>query len=315
MMKFLRGMAASMLLAFATTVHADEAKTDVKLLYTAASPFVAVYVAKEQGFFDKNGVRVELQLAQNGSVLLAGILSNSAQVGLPTPTVILQAINNGMDLRVFAATNIFPDSTAASLIVGTDSGIRKAADLSGKKVGVPGIGGLLDVVMRKWVDENGGNSGKMNIVEVILPQTGDALKSKQVDAVTSVDPFASRAVESGAGTILGSYMSVIEPGSPAALLTTTGEWASSHPEAIAGMQRALEEAAAFIATHPGEARAAIAKYTSLPLPVLANIPMPNLTNLRLDPNKSLGFWQKIALEQGLITEPVDLTKVVIPFRP
>ncbi|PCH98270.1 MAG: metal ABC transporter substrate-binding protein, partial [Rhodobacteraceae bacterium] len=142
------------------------AQTDVTLMYTATAPFVAAFVAKDQGFFEKNGINVTMQLGQNGSVVLAGVVSGSAQVGIPTPTVVFQAVENGLDLRMFAATNIFPDDTISGLVAGVDSGIEKASDLNGRKIGVPGIGGLLHVVMRKWVDENGGDSSTINIVEV-----------------------------------------------------------------------------------------------------------------------------------------------------
>ena len=136
------------------------AQTKVNFMYTATAPFVTAFVAKDQGFFKKHGVDVELQLAANGSVIIAGVVSGSAQVGLPTPTVAFQAIENGLELRAFAATNIFPDTSSAGLVVGADSGITSAKDLEGKTVGVPGLGGLLDVTMRKWVISNGADLSK-----------------------------------------------------------------------------------------------------------------------------------------------------------
>ena len=55
--------------------------TDVTILYTASAPFVAVYVAVDQGFFANHGVNATMQLVQNGSVAVSGIVSGSAQVG------------------------------------------------------------------------------------------------------------------------------------------------------------------------------------------------------------------------------------------
>lgn len=286
--------------------------TDVTILYTASAPFVAVYVAADQGFFANHGVNATLQLAQNGSVTVSGIVSGSAQVGLPTPTVVLQAIDNGLDLQVFATTNMFPDNTAAGLVVTPDSGITDAASMNGHMIGVPGIGGLLDVVMRKWVDENGGDSSTLNIVEFALPQTADVLRGHQMDGVATLDPFLSRAVDSGAGVFVGNYTDVIPAGTAAGVLTVTADWAAAHADAIAGMQAALDDAAAFIATHPDEARAAIAHYTTLPPPVVAGMTLPNTSNLHVTP-ESFAFWQDLAVDQGLIGAPVDLSHMVIPF--
>ncbi|PCH98291.1 MAG: hypothetical protein COB84_02350 [Rhodobacteraceae bacterium] len=192
--------------------------------------------------------------------------------------------------------------------------MEKASDLNGRKIGVPGIGGLLDVVMRKWVDENGGDSSTINIVEVILPQTADVIRSGQVAGVASVDPFASRAIDSGVAKLVGKYTDVITPGSTAGVFVTTADWAKENADAITAMQIALDQAAEFIGTHPDEARAAIAHYTTLPPAVVAGIALPNLETLHLEPKRSFAFWEELSLQQGLISKPLDLDTLVIEFK-
>ena len=311
-MKHQNKLKIAIVAALATISVPTFAQTKVTLMYTATAPFVSAFVAEDQGFFDKHGVDVELQLAANGSVIVAGVVSGSAQVGLPTPTVVLQAIENGLDLRAFASTNVFPDTTAAGLVVGAASGIETAKDLEGKKVGVAGLGGLLDVTMRKWATSNGADLSKVNVVELQLPQTADALRAGQVDAVASVDPFASRAVDTGAGTLIGNYFDIIPDGTAAGIYVSTAEWAESNPEAIKGMQLALDEALAFIEANEASARDSIAKYTTLPPPVVANMAMANLST-HLDPQKSFAFWVELAREQGLIQGDMDLDKFVIKY--
>ena len=306
------GVGTALLLAATTAFVNAQERTKVTLLYTATSGFLTAWVATDQGLFAKHGVDVTPQLASNGSVIVAGIVSGSAQVGLPTPTVALQAVDNGLELRAFASTNVFPDPANGGVVVGAESGINEAKDLVGKRVGVPGIGGLLDVTMRQWLISQRVDPKSVNIVEISLPQTGDAIKAGQVDAVASVDPFSSRAVQSGVGKLIGDYLEVVTPNSAAGIFVTTAEWAEANPEAIAGMQRALSEAADFIRANPDAARESVARYTSLPAPVVANLPMPNLGG-ELKAEESLGFWQKLALEQQLISEPVDLDQFIIPF--
>ncbi|MEC7762340.1 MAG: ABC transporter substrate-binding protein [Pseudomonadota bacterium] len=288
------------------------AQTDVTLMYTATAPFVTAFVAKDQGYFDDHGVNVELQLANNGSVIISGVVSGSAQVGLPTPTVAFQAIENGLELKTFASTNIFPDTTASGVVVGVDTGIETAADLVGKKVGVPGIGGLLDVTMREWIMSNGVDLADVNIVEVPLPQTADAIKGKQVDAVASVDPFATRAVETGVANLIGDYLSVVPADTAAGIYVTSAEWAAANPEAIEGMQMALDEAVEYIKSNPDGTRESIARYTSLPPQVVAGMAIPNVYT-HLDTEKSFRFWVDLALAQNLITEEIDLDSFVIKY--
>ncbi len=288
------------------------AQTEVKLMYTATAPFVAAFVAKDQGFFEKHGVHVEMQLGSNGSVVVAGVISGSAQVGLPTPTVAFQAVENGLELRAFAATNVFPDNSATGLVVRADGGIHSAKDLEGKKVGVPGLGGLLDVTMREWLRSNGADVSKVDIVEIQLPQTADVLRAGQVDAVASVDPFASRAVDAGVGRLIGDYLDIIPDGTAAGIFVTSADWAAENPEAVKGMQQAIDEAITFIARNEAAARESIAKYTTLPPGVVAKLRLPNLS-AHLDPEKSFSFWNDLSKDQGLIADGIDLEAFTIRY--
>lgn len=282
----------------------------ITLLYTPVTGYVGAFVAKDQGFFEKRGLDVDLQIAQNGAIILAGVISNSAQIGIPTPTEALQALDGGMDLRAIATTNIFPADVRAGIVVRADSPISSAADLAGKKIGVPGVGALLDVVMRKWLLEQGLDLKTVNFVEIILPQTSDVLTSNQVDAVASVDPFVSRAEGTGVGKVVGDYLSVIPEGTAGPLFVATGSWVSSNPEAVAAFQDALVEAADFVRVNENAARASIVKYTTLPEAVIASMPVPHPAySLEAE---QLEFWKEVTLEQGLITGNVDLSAFVVP---
>lgn len=300
-------LAAGLAVPFGSATAQDARK--VTMLYTPVTGYLGAFVAKDQGFFEKRGLDVELQIAQNGAIILAGVISNSAQIGIPTPTEALQALDGGMDIKAIATTNVFPADVRAGIVVRSDSAIAGPADLQGKKVGVPGVGALLDVVMRKWLSENGVDPKSLNIVEIILPQTSDVLTSNQVDAVASVDPFIGRAVGTGVGKVIGDYLSVIPEGTAASLFIATGDWVSKNPESVEAIQAALEEAAAFVKANPDSARASIAKYTTLPEAVIAKMPVPQ-PSPDLKPHQ-LDFWEEVTREQGLISDDLDLDAFVV----
>ena len=138
---------ASAFLLVALSSSLSAAAEKVTIMYTATAAFASAFVAKDQGFFEKHGVDVTLQLNPNTSLVATAVASGSAEVGITTPTVAFQAVDNGIPLQSFASTNVFPDPSAAGLVVSPTSGITGPKDLAGKKIGVPGIGGLLDVVM------------------------------------------------------------------------------------------------------------------------------------------------------------------------
>ena len=303
---------ASAFLLVALSSSLSAAAEKVTIMYTATAAFASAFVAKDQGFFEKHGVDVTLQLNPNTSLVATAVASGSAEVGITTPTVAFQAVDNGIPLQSFASTNVFPDPSAAGLVVSPTSGITGPKDLAGKKIGVPGIGGLLDVVMLEWVAVNGGDPSKINVVEISLPQTADVLKSGQVDGVAGVDPFLSRAVDLGVGKLVGDFMTVVPPGTVGGIFVTTKAWADAHKDAIRGMQDALDDALVYIKSNQDSARASLAKYTTLPPKVVAGLKWPNLST-HLSPETSLKFWNELAVRQKLIGAPIDLKAFVIAY--
>ena len=303
---------ASALVMVALSSSLSAAAEKVTIMYTATAAFASAFVAKDQGFFEKHGVDVTLQLNPNTSLVATAVASGSAEVGITTPTVAFQAVDNGIPLQSFASTNVFPDPSAAGLVVSPTSGITGPKDLDGKKIGVPGIGGLLDVVMFEWVAVNGGDPSKINVVEISLPQTADVLKSGQVDGVAGVDPFLSRAVDLGVGKLVGDFMTVVPPGTVGGIFVTTKAWADAHKDAIRGMQDALDDALVYIKSNQDSARASLAKYTTLPPKVVAGLKWPNLST-HLSPETSLKFWNELAVRQKLIGTPIDLKAFIIAY--
>jgi NitT/TauT family transport system substrate-binding protein len=144
----------------------DEAQFHV---HRAVTQFVGLYVAKDQGMLAEHGLDIDLTLTTNGSLISAALVADSAQLGGPTPTVLLQANEQGLDLVVVAGTNVYPIASPSGVIAAADSSLHGPKDLQGKRVGVPGLGGIIDVLTRKWVQSNGVDYHKVNWVEIGLP--------------------------------------------------------------------------------------------------------------------------------------------------
>ena len=285
----------------------------ITLLYTAVNAFVGSFVAADQGFFSKRGLEVDLTLAQNGSVISAALVADSAQIGGPTPTVLLQANEQGLDLVVVAGTDFYPQSVPTGVLARSGSDLKGASDLVGRKVGVPGIGGIIDVLTRKWVQSSGADYHKVAWVELQFPQMGDALKSNLVDAVASVDPFYSRIVDSKLGYSIGDYASVIPSGTIPVVYASTRSWASQHASIVATFRAGLDEATAYIAdpAHIASVRDSIAKYTKLPPQVAATLSLPDNLNAHATA-AGLRFWIDVSREQGLIKGSPDPAALVLP---
>jgi NitT/TauT family transport system substrate-binding protein len=286
--------------------------TKVRIMYTAVGAYASSFVAKDQGFFEKRGLDVELIMAPQGGAIIAGIVSGSVEVGTPTPTVFLQAIDGGLDQIALAATNAFPEKSASGVLARTDSNIKTAQDLVGKKVGVPGLNGLLDVIFRKWLADQKVDTAKVTYVEVAFPQMSDMLKAGHVDAVAAVDPFYSRILGQNTGYLVDNYTKWLPDGTIASVYSATKKWTSANPAAVKALQEALVEAVAFSKTNEAATRDSIARYTKLPPPVVAAQPIPNLV-AKIGP-QDLKFWIDIMKERGMLTASPDAAKAVAPWQ-
>jgi NitT/TauT family transport system substrate-binding protein len=277
------------------------AATKVTLLYTAATSFIGAYVAADQGFFTKQGLDVELRLTPNSSLMPAALLSNSAQIGANTATILFQANEAGLDMVAIAGTEVNPGRSESGIIARDDLGIKSAKDLAGKKIGVPGLGGVIDILAKKLIQVNGLNPKAVTYVELSLPQMASALRGKQVDAVALVDPFYTRTLQGGGAIEVGKFSTIIPDGTASTVFVSSRAWAKDNPKVVAAFRAALREAQAFIqvAANGPAVQKAMATYTKLPPEVAASLPLPPHLSVDISPD-SLKFWVDVLREQGLL---------------
>ena len=297
--------AAAALPAFA------QANTKVVFGYTAVTDFASVFVAAEEGYFKKRNLDVELKFIPLNSTIPAALQSDSLQIGGPTPSVFLQAVDGGLDLVLVAGGGLTSKTiTGFGLVAHAGSGIKSPQDCVGKKIGVPGLGAFLHVTFRAWLKDSGVDYRKVNFVEAAFPQHADLLRGGSVDAVVSADPFMSRITESGAGYVASYYSTFLPENNQTIVHAAKREWVAKNPAAARAFREALVEAAAFMQQPKNDAkvRAAIGKYIKLPPEVLAKVqvspPGPVVTE------KQLAYWTGLMKEQDMLKTNIDVTKLV-----
>ena len=289
-----------------------QAPTKIVFGYTAVTDFASVFVAAEEGYFKKRGLDVELKFIPINSTIPATIQSDSLQIGGPTPSVFLQAVDGGLDHVVVAGGGVTSKSiTGFGLVARAGSGIKTAQDTVGKKIGVPGLGAFLHVTFRAWLKSQGVDYRKVNFVEAAFPQHGDLLRGGSVDAVVSADPFMSRITDSGVGYVASYYSTFLPEGQPTILHTARRDWVEKNAAAAKAFREALQEAAAFMANpkNNDKVRAAIGKYIKLPPEVIAKVqispPGPVVTE------KQLAYWVGLMKDQDMLKTTPDVTRLIV----
>lgn len=286
--------------------------TKIVLGYTAVTDFASAFVAAEQGYFAKRKLDVELKFIPLNSTIPAALQSDSLQIGGPTPSVFLQAVDGGLDLVVLAGAGVTSKSiTGFGVVARAGSNIKTPQDFVGKKVGVPGLGAFLQVTFRAWLKANGVDYKKVNFVEAPFPQHGDLLRGGSIDAVVTADPFMARITDSGVGYVASFYSTFLPDGNPTIVYASTRAWAKANAGAAKAFREAIVEGANFMKDPKNDAavRAAIGKFIKLPPEVLAKAqispPGPIVSE------KQLAYWVGLMKEQDMLKGSPDLATLIV----
>lgn len=287
------------------------AQTRITVGYVPIPDLTPLYVAKEQGFFDKRGLDVTLQTIPINPNIPPALQSDSIQIGTVTPSVLMQAADSGLPLKVIAGGSVLtPEGKTPAIIVRKGVEIKSPQDFAGKRVGVAGFGATLHVLFRKWLSDHGVDVKKVNFVEVALPQTLDVMRGGTIDATVPAEPFGARIVQAGVGVPYG-YVSDDFPASGVLPIVygSTAAWQQKNAAAARAFREALDEAIAFHARNPDASRAAMAKYLRMPPDVIAALPIPRLATPVSE--AQLRFWIDAMRAQAMLKTPLNAADFVV----
>jgi NitT/TauT family transport system substrate-binding protein len=308
MRNFMAGVAtlAAMLLA-----HDAQAQTKIQVGCTATTDCASAMVGVDEGIFKRHGLDVEMLLIGINSNIPAAILSNSVQIGGPTSTVFLQAVDGGLDLVAVEGASIMNKTSNDAIAAFDRNGIeaREARDFVGKKVGAPGLGAFLHVLFCKWLIEKGVDPKSVNFVEVTFPTMNDVLKSGSVDAVLTAEPFVARMTAAGTGHVGARYAADLSRTEPIILYAASREWAEKNPQAIKDFRAGIAEAAQIVNADRDKASAAVSKFTKQPLELVKMSP-PNYSEPVLK-SEQLEWWIDIMKQQNMLQTKIDLDRLML----
>ena len=301
---------ASLVLSLASGASADGVKLHIAC--TATTDCASAMVARDEGVFAKHGLDVDMTLIGINTNIPPAIVSDSIQVGGPTETVFLQAVDGGLDLvAIDGATVMDPVSNGLIAAVARNGvTIKDAKDFVGKKVGAPGIGAFLHVLFRKWLIEKGVDPNSVNFVEVTFPTMSDALKSGSVDAVLTAEPFISRMEKAGTGTVAARYAAELGRTEPIISYVTTRSFAEKNPDVVKAFRASIDEAAAIVNSDREKASVSIAKFTHLPIEIV-RLNRPGLSEPKLKAS-DFAWWINVMKQQDMLQTNIDASKLIFP---
>src|SRR4051812_19606345 len=149
--------------SWAGLVAPAAAATQVRVVYIPIVDALPLFVAKDQGFFEKRGLDVTATAVANQGVVVSSLASKSAEVGFTVTISMLQARDAGLQMKAVAGAAAFPIPSPRNVgvVAKTGSGIKGPADLVGKRVGVIGLRAFHHIMVQRWLAENGVDYSKV----------------------------------------------------------------------------------------------------------------------------------------------------------
>lgn len=262
-----------------------------------------VYVAKQRGIFEKNGIDAKIIQFQTGAPAISAAQSGDIDVLLTIVGVAMIAIERGFDLVALFQDEIAkkapPDS--GSVQVAASSNLKTLADLAGKKVAVGGLHTQNTVALQMLLKRQAVDLKTIQFVEMPFPAQAAALKAGQVDAVATLDPFTTQLQSSGVGRVIAwNYVDAI-PEMPLGVWFVRSGTLKKSPETFAAFSRSIKEALDYLNADADRARREVAEYTGLDPALIKDMPLPGW-DYRVQPAK----WQAVIdmlVDNGELQKP------------
>jgi len=233
------------------------------------------WTAKERGMFKKYGLDVTLVEFRTGNEAIAAHRGGSVDIILSIPGTAMTAVERGFDLVAISQNEVAkakgPDSGSVQVL--KDSPYQSLKDLEGKKVAVSGLHSQKTVAMQTLFKRAGVDLKKLQLVEIPFPSQVDALKSKQVDAINTVDPYTTQLIASGLGRVVAwDYVESI-PEQPLGAWFAKSTFVKSNPAVVDNFNKAIKESIEYMMADPVRARAEVVAYTGLPADLVKDMPL------------------------------------------
>jgi len=222
----------------------------------------ALYGGIEQGFFEDEGLELELSVMANPPAGLAAAQSGQVDIAYAPTIPVLIAMDQGVELQVVAAANGLPEDAIndpdpsrfddSGLFVGPNSGIESLEDLRGKTIAVPARKAVMEIVSAIELEQAGVSQDEVNWVVLDLASAVSALEQGTIDAAGLVSPFTAQARDIGAVKLASPTVSFFEEGAMAYWFGGPDTIAAK-TDAMLAFQRAIAKSNAWANEHPEEA--------------------------------------------------------------
>lgn len=221
------------------------------------------WVADQKGYYQQEGVNVELVTFKSANERDAAIMSGAIDGMLADPVASATLYASGTKLQITSLSlGATKEEGPMAILAAPNSGITDLAQLKGQEIGIS-TNSVMHYVTEQLLQEKGIKPDEVKLTNVAsIPVRFDLLMSGQLKAAILPDPLLSLAVAKGAKVLASDTQSPVNLSQ--SVIDFTSKAIQEKADAITRMFRAYNRAVADIKANPNSFKSVLAEKAGLP---------------------------------------------------
>jgi NitT/TauT family transport system substrate-binding protein len=235
----------------------------IRIASSAAEAYAQAFFARDQGYFEKAGLNVDVSTLGTGSAVSQAIAGGSLDIGVATTINLANAIERGIPFVMIAPGPMTTSKNPSGLLcIAKNATYKVAKDFEGQTIAVPALKNTADLGVRRWLAKGGADLSKVQIVEAPFAQMGPGLERGTFAGATISEPAMTNAMKAGTKCPFDVY-GAVAPQYMFAAWFTTRDFAQKNPDAVRKITAALTEAGKWANAHHFESAEIVSKLNKI----------------------------------------------------
>lgn len=286
----------------------------IKIGYKSHIGYLPLFVGVEKGYFDEQNLEVIPVKFESTDLIVRALLSKEldALIGINTLTAFSVEQQSPGRLKIFTTQTYTTKDYPDQILVHKDSNIVSIKDLKNKKIALMPDSSFLkffEIILEK----NGLSLEDVKIVQLEPNLQLQALASKSVDAILSMEPLGTMALEKDIAKSIcdAPFAKYIMNPFPIAVGVIPSDFISENPDETEKLILATNKAVDFIQSNPEEAKAIASKWTNMPLETSLKLNLNKFERLEEADKDQIQKVADFYYEIGLLENKVKVSDMFI----
>jgi NitT/TauT family transport system substrate-binding protein len=283
-------LGAAMLASGGPAKAQEQKLTPIKFGFLKIAGFAHIYAAQKENMFRNNGIDATSVFFRSSQELVPAAQSGAVDVFGSFPSAVMSANERGFDFGAVFQNEITYDKgpDTGAILVLKDSNIHSVKDLIGKKLGASARSSQATVAVDEVLRHAGIDPRQVQYLEAGYPSHFDMLRTNQVDAVASTEPFTTLIMQSGIARVISWHYAEGFPGGPLSAVFAKRSYIAQNRDLLDRFNRAMRSAVDYMMADVPRGRRLITEFTGLDAAVVEKMTYSRY-NYEVRPEK----WQQV----------------------